>query len=91
MTCKLRKNFLPSLLFVAKVFESQFNGFVLANEVVVQTIHQTPVSGFPDQFHRVASPTRWLPAETAIIICDVWDSHHCVNAVRRVQEIAPRI
>lgn len=34
---------------------------------------------------------RWKPAETAIIVCDVWDSHHCLNAVRRVEELAPRM
>jgi nicotinamidase-related amidase/type 1 glutamine amidotransferase len=31
----------------------------------------------------------WDPKETAIIVCDMWDSHHCLNAVRRVKEIAP--
>src|SRR5688500_19704306 len=25
----------------------------------------------------------WDPKKTAIIVCDVWDSHHCLNAVRR--------
>src|SRR5262245_9815260 len=29
---------------------------------------------------------KWDPKQTAIIVCDVWDSHHCVNAVRRVME-----
>lgn len=33
----------------------------------------------------------WKPAETAVIVCDVWDSHHCLNAVRRVKEMAPRM
>lgn len=33
----------------------------------------------------------WKPAQTVIIVCDMWDSHHCLNAVRRVQEIAPRM
>ncbi len=33
----------------------------------------------------------WSPAKTAFIVCDVWDSHHSINAVRRVQELAPRI
>ena len=28
------------------------------------------------------------PAETAVIVCDVWDAHHCLNAVRRVKEMA---
>ncbi|MEZ6140491.1 MAG: isochorismatase family protein [Zavarzinella sp.] len=26
---------------------------------------------------------------TAVIVCDVWDAHHCLNAVRRVEEMVP--
>ena len=33
----------------------------------------------------------WSPGETAVIVCDMWDSHHCLNAVRRVKQLAPRI
>ena len=33
----------------------------------------------------------WSPSETAIIVCDMWDSHHCLNAVRRAVELAPRM
>jgi hypothetical protein len=33
----------------------------------------------------------WNPAQTAVIICDTWDLHHCQNAVRRLEEFAPRI
>jgi nicotinamidase-related amidase len=33
----------------------------------------------------------WNPKETAIIVCDMWDQHHCPNAVKRVQEMAPRM
>src|SRR5438552_17364238 len=33
----------------------------------------------------------WQPKQTAIVVCDMWDSHHCLNAVRRVQELAPRM
>ena len=33
----------------------------------------------------------WDPKETAVIVCDMWDSHHCLNAVRRVGELAPRM
>jgi nicotinamidase-related amidase len=31
----------------------------------------------------------WQPTQTAIIVCDMWDAHHCLNAVRRVEELAP--
>src|SRR4029078_11567563 len=33
----------------------------------------------------------WQPPQRAIIVCDMWDSHHCLNAVRRCVEMAPRM
>jgi nicotinamidase-related amidase len=35
--------------------------------------------------------TDWDPAVAAVIICDMWDSHHCVSAARRVASLAPRV
>jgi putative heme-binding domain-containing protein len=32
---------------------------------------------------------RWQPAQTAIIICDMWNQHWCQGATRRVGELAP--
>ncbi|HAN98788.1 MAG TPA: nicotinamidase [Planctomycetaceae bacterium] len=34
---------------------------------------------------------RWEGARTAVIVCDMWDAHHCLNAVRREQQLAPRV
>ena len=34
---------------------------------------------------------QWKPQETAVIICDMWDAHHCLNATRRVKELAVRM
>jgi nicotinamidase-related amidase len=34
---------------------------------------------------------RWRSAETAIIICDMWDNHYCQNAAKRVTAMAPRM
>lgn len=31
------------------------------------------------------------PAASAVIICDMWDAHHCVSAASRVVEMAPRM
>jgi lysophospholipase L1-like esterase/nicotinamidase-related amidase len=39
---------------------------------------------------RVATET-WLPSRSAIIVCDMWDLHHCKNAVIREGEMAPRM
>lgn len=33
----------------------------------------------------------WRTKETAIIVCDMWDLHHCHNAVNREAEMAPRM
>jgi nicotinamidase-related amidase len=33
----------------------------------------------------------WKPSETALIVCDMWDAHHCLNAVRREEELTPRM
>ncbi len=35
------------------------------------------------------APATWSARETAIIVCDMWDSHHCKNAVTRTGEMAP--
>lgn len=32
----------------------------------------------------------WDPAATAVLVCDMWDAHHCLSAARRVEEMAPR-
>jgi nicotinamidase-related amidase len=31
------------------------------------------------------------PRDAAVIVCDMWDAHHCVSAARRVAEMAPRM
>ncbi len=42
--------------------------------------------------HRVVrSRETWAPPRTAVIVCDMWDLHHCRNAVRRASEMAPRM
>lgn len=54
---------------------------------------------FPAQSRRVgehgvevvATPMRWQGEQTALIVCDFWDSHHCGNAVKRVNAMAPRV
>lgn len=43
------------------------------------------------RFHMVKRPQKWEANQTAIIVCDMWDYHHCLNAVRRGTEMAPRM
>lgn len=39
----------------------------------------------------VTTAESWDPGRTAIIVCDMWDLHHCSNAVKREAEFAPRM
>jgi nicotinamidase-related amidase len=43
------------------------------------------------QYVRTTKAETWSPAETAVIVCDVWDKHHSINAVRRMEEFLPRM
>ncbi|MBM4003169.1 MAG: nicotinamidase [Planctomycetes bacterium] len=56
------------------------------------TVHKQQRAPQTDQeFGVVGSTEKWDSAQTALIVCDVWDAHHCLNAVRRVAEMAPRM
>ena len=37
------------------------------------------------------STVAWEPAQTAVVICDMWDQHWCKGATTRVAEMAPRM
>ncbi|MFV1980396.1 MAG: ThuA domain-containing protein [Rhodothermia bacterium] len=37
------------------------------------------------------NPQTWDVSSTAVIVCDMWDAHHCYNATRRGAELAPEI
>lgn len=39
----------------------------------------------------VEKAATWDPGRTAAIVCDMWDLHHCLNAVRREVDMAPRM
>ena len=51
-------------------------------------VETRPGSG---EFTPVVTKERWDPRKTAIIVCDMWDLHHCKNAVKREAEFAPRM
>lgn len=47
-----------------------------------------PQSG---HYHAVTREQQWQPQETAIAVCDMWDTHTCPNAATRVAQMAPRM
>jgi nicotinamidase-related amidase len=42
-------------------------------------------------YQAVDKTEAWPTNKTAIIVCDMWDAHHCLNAVRREEEMVPRM
>ena len=51
-------------------------------------IEAVPNSG---QIQTVIETQEWKAAETAIIICDMWDNHYCQSAAQRVKDMVPRM
>lgn len=47
-----------------------------------------PKSG---NYHAVIKTHTWEPAETAIVVCDMWDTHTCPNSAQQVAQMAPRM
>lgn len=58
----------------------------------VQLQSQTPSDPVDGQGFRVVSQEeRWDANQTAVIVCDMWDSHHCYRAVLRENQMVPRM
>lgn len=76
----------PSLLFVASLLF--FTALaVVAQEAPLSFTLQTRTAGGA----KTTESQSWLPSRSAIIVCDMWDLHHCKNAVVREGEMAPRM
>jgi nicotinamidase-related amidase/type 1 glutamine amidotransferase len=43
------------------------------------------------RYHAITRQQNWQPQETAIVVCDMWDTHTCPNAAVRVAQMAPRM
>lgn len=62
-----------------------------ALDLLLQTQQLGQDAGGHAQWQVVRSEKRWPVAETAILLCDVWDRHWSQGAMDRVEAMAPRI
>jgi nicotinamidase-related amidase/type 1 glutamine amidotransferase len=53
--------------------------------------YQEETSEKSARYHRLYRAAQWKPEQTALIVCDMWDLHHCHRAVLRVKELAPHL
>ncbi|RPI82548.1 MAG: isochorismatase family protein [Planctomycetaceae bacterium] len=58
-------------------------------QLVLRSIAEQPPGA--GKLVRQTERQNWKAQETAVIVCDTWDLHHCLNAVRRLEEFAPRL
>jgi type 1 glutamine amidotransferase/nicotinamidase-related amidase len=62
-----------------------------ADNLNVTLRHRVETAEGSGRYHTLTREESWQPEQTAIIVCDMWDLHHCLNAVRREGELAPRL
>ncbi len=58
-------------------------------QIHLQLRSRAPSAADKGGYEVVMRKESWQPRETAVIVCDVWDAHHCLNAVRRLEELVP--
>lgn len=62
-----------------------------AEPLVLHARRRVPAADAAGKFAIVEHVLRWDPAQTAIVVCDMWDQHWCRGAAARVAEMAPRM
>ena len=63
----------------------------VVRSMTLHTRLRVPAEKQSNRFHTITRSVEWNPKQTAIVVCDMWDLHHCLNATRRVGEMAPRM
>ncbi len=62
-----------------------------ADALTLQTRSRSLGDGDAGELSISYTSVSWIPKETAIIVCDMWDQHWCRGATERVKEMAPRM
>jgi nicotinamidase-related amidase len=62
-----------------------------ASELSLALRSRVPAPGDAGHFVVQERTQSWEAQKTALILCDMWDLHHCKRAVERVREMAPRM
>lgn len=84
---------LSGAFFVALLATSRGEAGVDATSGALSLVlrDRSPSESDAELFQVRERPQRWEAQKTAVIICDMWDLHHCKRAVDRVKEMAPRM
>ena len=50
-----------------------------AEDLSLRLRYQVETSSDSGRFHRLMRAEKWNSEQTAIVVCDVWDLHHCLK------------
>lgn len=62
-----------------------------AEPFVVHLRKRVEVAPGTGRYRAIVETQTWDPAKTALVVCDMWDTHTCPKAAARVAEMAPRM
>lgn len=62
-----------------------------SSSLALRLRHRVETETGSDRWHALTRAESWDGGRTAIIVCDMWDTHTSPNAASRVGELAPRM
>jgi len=80
-----------SLFFLLAFALDPLGAAQAADPVALNTRARVQAADQPAEIQVVERPVLWDPTRTAVVVCDMWDKHHCPDATERVGEMAPRM
>ena len=87
----MRRALLRTLVAPAVVLLCSFTWALTAESITFHTRARARVEADTNKVEVIERQVQWDPARTAVVICDMWDKHHCPDATERVGEMAPRM
>lgn len=80
-----------TLLPLGLCFLLMLAGSAWGEPLALQLRSRQEVAALSGRYHAVTKTHAWEPKETAIVVCDMWDTHTCPNSALRVSQMAPRM
>jgi nicotinamidase-related amidase len=76
---------------VAFVLAGWMSSSALAQDLYLHARERAETKAGSEEFRAVEKVLNWEARKTALVICDMWDTHTCPNSAARVSEMAPRV
>ena len=84
-----RRNHISSILLL--LLAMAFAPAVNADTLTLHTRSRVHATADTNEWQAVEQTAAWDARHSAIVICDMWDKHWCLDATERVGEMAPRL